>query len=228
MPLLDIEPKPISNPGGTPQTLIHDPKVRQKIHLEKQAKILQWLKTEIYSSGSLLGQVMGVHSRQAIHKALSRMQDDGLIRSGLVRTIEGRQALWGITEHGQVMAFDPTQEKEPSAKVFQLGAISVLRLQHTLTLQAMKLEGLARGWTGWRNCDREVRLKGRNDRQKHRADVIAVHPAGCIIAIELELTFKSAKRYAEDSCLITCGTCTLKTNISRCSGCVPANKTRHE
>src|SRR5437016_12535271 len=95
MPLLDVEPKPISNPGGTPRTLIHDPKVRQKVHLEKQAKVLQWLKTEIYSSGSLLGQVMGVHSRQAIHKALSRMQDDGLIRAGLVRTIKGRQALWG-------------------------------------------------------------------------------------------------------------------------------------
>lgn len=190
--------KPISNPGGTPQTLIHDPKVRENIHLEKQAKVLQWLKTEIYSSGALLGQVMGVQSRQAIHKALSRMQEDGLIRAGLVRTIAGRQALWGITEHGQAMAFDPAQEKAPSAKVFQLGAISVLRLQHTLTLQAMKLDAMAKGWTAWRNCDREVRLKSRNNRLQHRADVIAIHPAGRIIAVELELTFKSVKRYAED------------------------------
>ncbi|HEV3037620.1 MAG TPA: hypothetical protein VHA33_07540 [Candidatus Angelobacter sp.] len=50
MPLLTLESKRPGNPSGAPQTLIHDPQLRLQIHAQKQAKVLRWLKTEIYSS----------------------------------------------------------------------------------------------------------------------------------------------------------------------------------
>jgi hypothetical protein len=50
MPLLDVEPKRRGNAGGTPHTLVRDPQLRKQIRILKQTKVLQWLKTEIYSS----------------------------------------------------------------------------------------------------------------------------------------------------------------------------------
>ncbi|HEV2990642.1 MAG TPA: hypothetical protein VG759_19555 [Candidatus Angelobacter sp.] len=72
MSLLIVEPKRSGNPSGTPQTLIHDPQLRLQIHLQKQTKVLQWLKTEIYSSPEVLRLVLGLSHRQSRKSALGR------------------------------------------------------------------------------------------------------------------------------------------------------------
>jgi hypothetical protein len=157
MPLLTLEPKRLGNPGGTPQTLIRDPQLRLQIHAQKQTKILQWLKTEIYSSPEVLSLVLGLNHRQSLHKALMEMQEQGLIRPARVPVVGGHQTLWGITEHGQAMGFDPTKNEIPSGKVFEPGRISALRLRHILGLQKMKWQAIQAGWSGWKNCDRGVK-----------------------------------------------------------------------
>jgi hypothetical protein len=197
VPLLNIEPKHPGNPKGTPRSLIRDPKLRKQIRILKQTKVLQWLKTEIYSSPEILALVLGFTHRQSVHKTLAAMEEYGLIRQGRVAIVGGHQTLWGITEHGQAMAFDEGKDEEPSDKTFEPGRISALRLRHILELQKLKWQAMQAGWTGWKNCDRGVKPQKRKD-FKHRPDVLVIDPAGKVVAVELELTFKAIKRYAEE------------------------------
>lgn len=197
MPLLNIEPKHPGNPGGTPRSLIRDPQLRKQTRILKQTKVLHWLKTEIYSSPEILALILGFTHRQSVHKTLMAMEECGLIRSGRVAIVGGHQMLWGITEHGQAMACaDP--DEEPSPRVFEAGRISALRLRHILGLQKLKWQAMQAGWTGWKNCDRGVKPQKRKQKPEHRPDALVINPAGRVVAIELELTFKAIKRYAEE------------------------------
>jgi hypothetical protein len=198
MPLLTLEHKHPGNPGGTPQTLIRDPQLRLQIRAQKQTKVLQWLKAEIYSSPEILALVLGLSQRQSLHKTLMAIQEQGLIRQSRVTVVGGYQTLWGITEHGQALAFDPRKNEVPSGKVFEPGRISALRLKHILGLQKMKWQAIQAGWKGWKNCDRGIQPQGKNVKFKHRPDVLVIDPAGRVVAVELELTFKTVKRYAEE------------------------------
>ncbi|HEY6252369.1 MAG TPA: hypothetical protein VI685_20635 [Candidatus Angelobacter sp.] len=130
----------------------------------------------------------------------------------------GHQTLWGITEHGQALACDP--DEEPCAKVFEAGRISALRLRHILELQKLKWQAMQAGWTGWKNCDRGVKPKKRKD-FKHRPDVLVIDPAGKVIAIELELTFKAIKRYAEEVIPAHARQIYVEENYQQVLGCVP-------
>jgi hypothetical protein len=126
------------------------------------------------------------------------MQDQGLIRYAKVPVVGGHLHLWGITEHGQALAYDLRKNEPPSAKVFEPGRISALRLKHILGLQKMKWQALQTGWSGWKNCDRGVKPQRKNDKLRHRPDALVIDPASKVIAVELELTFKTVKRYAEE------------------------------
>jgi hypothetical protein len=198
MPLLKVEPRRPGNAGGTPQTLVRDPQARKQIHVQKQTKVLHWLKTEIYSSSSVLAQVLGVTSRQAVHKTLSRMESAGLVKAAMMRTLNGRETLWGITEHGQAMAFDPSKNEAPSAKVFEPTKVPERLLEHNLELQQMKWQASQAGWSGWKNYDRGVKPAKKDEKLKHRPDVLVIDPAGKVVAVELELTFKTVRRYADE------------------------------
>ncbi len=116
MSLLEGEVKRNGNPGGTPQTLIRDPHLRLQIHNQKQTKILEWLKTETYSSPDILALVVGLAHRQSLHKVLVTMQEQGVIRHAKVPVVGGHQTLWGITEHGQALACDLSKNETPSPK----------------------------------------------------------------------------------------------------------------
>ena len=107
------------NPRGTPQTLRRDPHLRSQIHTQKQIKILHWLKTEIYSSSEILAPVLGLNHHQSVHKLLMTMQEQGLIRYAKVPVIGGYQNLWKIIEHGQALAYHPSNNEMPSAALCQ-------------------------------------------------------------------------------------------------------------
>ncbi len=115
MSFLSFEPQHPGNRGGTPQTLIHDPQLRLQIHVQKETKVLQWLKTEMYSSPEVLTLVLGLSHSQSLHKILMAMQEQGSIRQSKVPAVGGHQTLWGITEHGQAMAHDPSKNNMTQA-----------------------------------------------------------------------------------------------------------------
>lgn len=155
---------------------------------EKRQAILAWLKGESFSIVPILAQVQGTQGN-ACWKTLKSMERDGLVQSHPLKNHFGSLIVWGITPHGSAMAADPA-ESEPDFSHFEPGRLSPLTIAHALDVQRARLLLEAQGWTDWRT-----------DRQCHQLqlakipDALAVDPAGQKVAVELERTIKTCKRY---------------------------------
>lgn len=175
------------------ENLIGTPAGRQQRAMEKRRQVLRFLRQEIWSCQDILGSVMGVQSRTAAHKNLARMEAEGLVRRHRIETLGGGGlTLWGITSHGQAMAFDPESE-QPVSAYFEPGRIAEVTIRHELDLQRLRLQAERAGWTDWINGDRlQDLLKGGK-----RPDAMATSPQGLRTAIEIERTMKTSKRYEQ-------------------------------
>lgn len=178
---------------GARENLLGAPADRQQRVLQKRAQVLRFLRQEIWSSQDILGGVMGVESRTAAHKNLTRMEDEGLLRRHRVEGLGGgSMTLWGITSHGQALAFDPATES-PVASYFEPNRVAEITIRHALDLQWLRMQGERAGWKDWINGDRLPELlKGGK-----RPDAMATSPAGLKTAIEIERTIKTSKRYEQ-------------------------------
>ena len=85
--------------------------------------VLRFLREEIYSTSAILGRVMGVAGRPAVHKTLARMEEMGLLKRADISTMAPNRLLWGITREGQTLAFDPGRNEDPVTKVFELSKV---------------------------------------------------------------------------------------------------------
>jgi len=178
---------------GARENLLGTPADRLQRVQQKRAQVLRFLRQEIWSSQEILGGVMGVESRTAAHKNLTRMEDEGLLRRHRVEGLGGGAiTLWGITSHGQALAFDPATES-PVASYFEPGRVAEITIRHALDLQRLRMQGERSGWRDWINGDRLPELlKGGK-----RPDAMATSPAGLKTAIEIERTIKTSKRYEQ-------------------------------
>lgn len=139
----------------------------QERYLEKEKKVLHFLRDETYSTSRLLGRVMGVSSASAVRNSLIRMQKHEVIKVAKLEYIEGVFIhLWGITQHGLGLAYaDEDESKDKSEKRYQDGStfdphkIRFTLLPHTLDLQRIRIATEQRGWTGWQKGDRVIREK---------------------------------------------------------------------
>jgi hypothetical protein len=104
----------------------------------------------------------------------------------------GALTLWGITAHGQAMAFVPETEM-PLAAYFEPGKVAEPTIKHGLDLQWLRVCGERAGWHGWINGDRLPKLLSGGK----RPDAIAVSPDGQMTALEIERTIKTTKRYEQ-------------------------------
>lgn len=178
---------------GAHMNLLAAPADRQARSEQKVRAVLRFLRQEIWSSQDVLGGVMGVESRTAAHKNLARLEDEGLLRRHRVEGLGGGViTLWGITAHGQAMAFDPVSEA-PVASYFEPNRVAEITIRHALDLQRLRMQGERAGWKDWINGDRLPELlKGGK-----RPDAMATSPAGLKTAIEIERTIKTSKRYEQ-------------------------------
>ena len=177
---------------GAHMNLLAAPADRRARSAQKVGAVLRFLRQEIWSSQDILGGVMGVESRTAAHKNLARMEDEGLLRRHKVEGLGGGAiTLWGITSHGQALAFDPATEAP--AAVEQLLRTPRVGARHRAGLQRLRMQGERAGWRDWTNGDRLPELlKGGK-----RPDAMATSPAGLKTAIEIERTIKTPKRYEQ-------------------------------
>ncbi len=156
----------------------------------KRAKVLAWLKSEGFSTSAIVGQVLGFQ-RSATHKTLKDMEKAGLLQVEQVPAGAGTIAIWGLTAHGSLMATDP-DDPNPDYSYFEPGRVSPLSVGHALDVQRVRLVLTRDGWTGWQS-----------DRDCHRLqlpkipDALARDPAGQLVAIEVERTTKTEKRYRD-------------------------------
>jgi hypothetical protein len=169
--------------------LISDPKERAKKAEEKRREVLRFLRDETWSVADVLARVVGVSSRQAIHKTLTQMERDELVKRHKL-PIAGRVALtaWGITPHGLAFSWDEAEEYE-DRPTFEPSRLSLSRIPHQIDLQQVRLSAEAEGWTDW------VRGERLGFKPEIRPDAMAVRPDGLKVAIEVERTIKTRKRY---------------------------------
>jgi hypothetical protein len=175
-----------------PRTLAYEQSRR------KAREVLAFLRTAIYSTEPLLGQIMGIKHRSTIHNCLLRLEQAGLIRRAPIRTAMANVTLWGITAEGQKQATPPGQEV--SSLIFNTSKISVARLEHYLSLQQIRITGQTFGWTNFVYCDREAKVTPIKPESKYniRPDLSALDPQGHSVAIECEISLKSPARYKDN------------------------------
>lgn len=165
---------------------------RQARIAEKRRIILRFLREEIWTTAELVAALLCFATRAPAYQTLKAMERDGLLRSHAAALAYGRTVtLWGLTPHGLAFAFDddePLQE----ISIFQPSRVSVSQMSHKIELQRLHIEALKEGWTSW--VDGHNLNMGKGDKIP---DAVAVTASGERVAIELERTVKSAKRYYE-------------------------------
>jgi hypothetical protein len=175
--------------------LIKDPNERTQRTEEKRRLVLRFLRSETWSTSDVLGLVMGVKTRQGIHNTLMKLERDNMIRRHLMPVGTGRGlTLWGITPHGQAFAWDEDEEMQ-DFPVFEPSRIALSSIPHHLDIQMARIKAESAGWTNWVTCDRGVFFK--QVPAEHRPDALMTRPDGVVIAIEVERTIKTRKRYQQ-------------------------------
>lgn len=168
---------------------------------EKALKVLRFLRTTIYSTAELLGEVMDLKARTGIHRTLFNMEQKHLIRRHTYSEFGGSVTLWGITATGQQIALESGGMPIPIS--FNPSKVSLARLQHYLCLQKIRIRAEAAGWTKVMYCDRPSLYKGNGRHNQDtineeiRPDLLATHPQNRTVAIEYERSLKWTPRYEE-------------------------------
>lgn len=171
--------------------LIND-KGEQKLRIaEKRQLIIGWLKSESFSTCEILSQVIGLKG-QGAHNTLKAMTRDSLLRVEELPTGARMQVVYGLTPHAAVLASD--FENGEVVNYFEPGRVSPWTLQHSLSLQKLRLQLEAAGWTDWKT-ERECRREGQEKGWLKVPDAVATNPAGERIALECERSYKSLKRF---------------------------------
>ena len=170
------------------------PAERAARQAEKQKIVLEFLRDEIWTHGDVVAELLGFKSRQAGHKALSALARAGLVRQAKVETAWGRPvSIWGITSHGQAMAWPLDAEPPENPRTFEPSKIKPSTMAHHLDIQKARISAARSGWKGWQAGDAVFQ----KERKMKYPDAIATAPDGARVAIEVERTIKSKKRYSE-------------------------------
>jgi hypothetical protein len=151
----------------------------------KQETILRYSRDETWSNLKNLTATLGI-SEPAAFKTLGQLERDGFLMRHKV--IPLRLSLWGITPQGLAFAWadDEAMQIRP---YFEPSKLSVMTIPHYLDIQRARLRAEAVGWTSWMPGNRlpkEIRK---------RPDAVAMNAEGKLVAIEVERSIKTLKRY---------------------------------
>jgi hypothetical protein len=166
--------------------LIESYNARYERREEKQSLILRFLRDEIWSAGYILCSVIGV-SPTGVYKTLGQLEAQGLIKSHSILGLNFK--LYGITQQGLLYAWDVSEQYEDRS-YFEPSRVKPLMVQHYLDTQKARLQAEVLGWCGW--TPGHLLPPG----IEKRPDAVVNDICGRRIAIELERTVKSKKRYA--------------------------------
>ncbi len=162
---------------------------------EQRAKVtesvLTFLSLETYTSTDILQTLLGYKTRHGTTKALRRLCQAGLIKEHDLTMLTGHALkLWGITVQGIYAINDP--EKMPDrVRGFEPSRISLLTLPHKIKCHETAVHALNNRCVIVRSMDLFLGLN-------KIPDLIIQNPkSGKHSAIEIELTVKTAKRYAK-------------------------------
>ena len=173
--------------------LINDYKGRMARVQEKQRTVLRFLRQETWSNVENLGRVMGISSRQGVHRTLVSYESKGWLRRSAFKLDRYTIDLWGITPTGLALSFDEGEEFQEYPN-FEPSRISLTGVWHHLDTQQVRLSLEESGASNWMCCDRGEFYRA--FKVKHRPDGL-VSWKGLRYAIETERTLKTKKRYQQ-------------------------------
>jgi DNA-binding MarR family transcriptional regulator len=194
--LQDIQPR--KQRGSNASGLLSSRKAIYQRNQDKTLAVLRFLRTTIYSTSDILGQVMGVNAKSTISMTLQSMEAKHLLRRKLVQEKSRRFIIWGITPTGQDAALQ--HGEDPVNVFFNIAKIRFRGLDHYLSLQQIRARAERENWREFIYCDRRALDKTKPDttiKEKIRPDLIARDPSGRLAAIESELTLKRPTLYRE-------------------------------
>lgn len=175
-------------------SLIADPKQREQQAARKQQLILRWLLFYTWTHMDVLQVLLGC-ARRTVQATLAKMVRDGLVKSAAIKVSYARPVmLYGLTHHGLHHCTDPNAPLGARA-VFEPRKVAASRLVHDLDIQLLHVRAHRAGWKAWRPGTQfaaQLTAKGLNI-----PDAVAVTPTGETVALEVERTLKSARRYQE-------------------------------
>ena len=165
--------------------LIKSYEERQSRIQHKKKIILKYLRDETWSNSYNLARVLCV-TDTAIYKTLAKLERQKLLKSYYVEDLKFK--IWGITQMGLLYSWNENEVME-SRYSFEISKVKPVMIQHHLDLQRARFKAEATGWKNW--------LPG-NQLPKgitKRPDAVAEAYVNKKIAIELERTIKTKKRY---------------------------------
>ncbi|MES9844889.1 MAG: MobC family replication-relaxation protein [Candidatus Sedimenticola sp. 6PFRAG5] len=174
-------------------TTLLPPDQRQARVAEKRRMVLRFMRDETWTHVDVLQELLAFKNVQNVNSTLRPMERDGLLKRVSVDMTYGRSiTIWGITTTGQAYAFelDEPLEDRPG---FEPSKIKPSTLQHRIDLQLARVRAEKAGWTNWE----PGHLLGKRMSGVKLPDAIATDPQGQRVAIEIERTIKSRKRYSE-------------------------------
>jgi len=147
---------------------------------------LRFLRDEKWSNARNLAFVIGV-TYTAAYKTLRKLENRGFIRSCYIPEL--KMKIWGITQMGLLYSWNDTEDIQ-SRPVFEASKIKPVMMQHHLDLQVARFHAETEGWSNW--VPGNLLPKGI---QKRPDAVVQSSVDKKIVAIELERTIKTKKRY---------------------------------
>lgn len=174
--------------------LVKKPAERSARAAEKRRLLLRFLRTEIYTTPGVAAEVMGVGTRGS-QATVTSMEKAGLVKRHRFTLVPGSapQVVIGITTLGQSHAFDPDAGEHSVDRVFHPERHNLALLHHQIILQQLRLHAAAFGMNEWLPGDM---LKG-IEKGSARPDSVLTTKNKVRIAIEVERTLKSRKRYEQ-------------------------------
>ncbi|MDY7544624.1 MobC family replication-relaxation protein [Glaciimonas sp. CA11.2] len=151
----------------------------------KRSAILHFLRDETWSNFANLTSITKL-SEPATFKTLQQMERDQMIFRHKVPEL--RLSLWGITSQGLAFSWDEAEAMEVR-QYFEPSKVSIMTIHHYLDVQRARLAAERAGWSNW--------IPGHclPMNIKKRPDAVATDPQGRTIAIEVERSIKTLKRY---------------------------------
>lgn len=175
--------------------LIKSPIEQKKIRDAKELAILYFLLDEGYSKVAVLALFLAM-TPNGVQRRLRVMEAKQLIKVHKIDVpLNSRKvSIWGLTRTGAALV---TPKNEP-LKFFEVGRVKPITMDHSLDLQRVKAAGLRGGWSEWKSSSKMLKTANMNRSEWRQVpDAVAISPEGRKVAIELERTLKTPKRYVE-------------------------------
>ncbi len=171
--------------------LVHSVATRQARGAAKRRALLRWLRDFGVTSVPHVMYLWGMASRSSCLKGLRAMEREELVSLETLTALGRSSLLVSLTPHGLALSFDEGEPFEDRPTV-NVSTVSLFTLQHRWDVQTARLQAEAAGWLGWVTEGR-FSVSSSND---YRPDGLVVRPDGARVALELERSIKSKKRYA--------------------------------